>query len=1502
MKNLLLKNVIVCIVLFSFSLLKVDAQQNGGLINSKLETEKKKNDWLQSDINDYLITDQYTENETGLTHAYIQQRYHNIGVFNAISIFLIKDNKVVYFKSGLIDHLEKQIKTDKPSITAEAAIGYALSHIGKTEIAPVKFISEDRTINTYTFESPSISSRPITVQLVYRAMDKAVVLAWNVSIELKNEPHWWNIRVDALTGDYIDKNDFTVEDNFGVTLNANSPAENYLSPQPSPPSPLAPSAHYNVFAFPVEAPSFGSRTLLNDPSDPAASPFGWHDVNGIDGAEYTITRGNNVYAYEDANNDNLPGYSPDGTSSLTFNFPFNAALAPTGNQDASLTNLFYVNNRVHDVLYHSGFTEAAGNFQKNNYGNGGTANDPVLAEGFDGSGTNNANFSTPADGSSGRMQMYLFNYTSPGRDGSFDNGIITHEFGHGVSNRLTGGPSNSNCLSNAEEGGEGWSDWLGLMMTIKPSDVGTTPRGMGTYVLGQATTGAGIRRFPYSTDMSINPQTYADMAASTEVHNIGEIWCDVIWDMSWFLMEDLGYNSDPTVTTAGNNIAIRLVLEGMKLQPCSPGYIDARNAILTADTVLYNHAHTCRIWEAFARRGMGYSALQGSSNSATDQTAAFDLPPGLPNPTISGNSLICPNEQVTLDAGSFLTYLWSTGATTQTITVNAAGTYTVTVTNATGCPKSASKTITPNAVPVAPTTGNYIICQYASIAAGQGLTSSSTAGGSTTTQNKFSGSPYSSPGPATSLSTINIPAVPAGAVITSAQLKLFKINSLGNSWRSEFRVALTGAYSLAATSVSSLNSGGIVSPDPVINLSNFPSAGGTVSLVLSESYDDAGTDATVDSVRIDITYNILATTVTWWSASTGGSQVGSNSPFNPIGTTSLPNSNTPGDFIFYAQNNSSACNSTRTPATLHINPAPSPSISGVLTFCSGNSTTLDAGAGYSGYNWSTGATTQTISVNTAATFTVTVTNANSCSASTSATTSEVSNLNPTISGSTDICQGSSTQLSANAGFSSYNWSTGATTQSISVNTAGTFTVTVSNASGCTGSQSATTTINPLPNVSFSGLASSYNVNDPAAALTGSPVGGNFSGPGISGNTFTPSSAGAGGPYTITYSYTDAKGCSNSSSQQTTVTNCTQPGTPGTITTTGGNKKVCPGDTRTYSVPVFAGATSYNWIPPAGGNVISGQGTRTATINYTSGFTANSNLQVAVANACGTGPSRTLLISRNLPSTPSAISGSAFGTCNLNGVPYSVTNVAGITYNWSFGTTTADIASGQGTNSITANFGAGYASGQLSVTATNGCATSGMRTLTVKATPATPATISGSSSVCANQSGVPYSTSPVTSAVNYTWSGPTGSHINDGSTTSAGATLVTASTSVTVNFASTGGNVKVLATNACGSGTNRSKAVTVGCRESNELTMDNFHVNVYPIPTKTELNVMFIADKEQPGSIQILDLLGKTLLNHNNTSTIGENKFILDLSTIASGIYMIKVVSGDNVSIQKFTKE
>ena len=125
-----------------------------------------------------------------------------------------------------------------------------------------------------------------------------------------------------------------------------------------------------------------------------------------------ITRGNNVYAREDDEGNGLgtgidTDYSPDGGSELNFNFQADFSLPPSENMDASITNLFYINNMMHDIWYRYGFDEASGNFQENNYGNGGFGSDSVNADGQDGSGFNNASFGTPPDGQNPQMTMYM---------------------------------------------------------------------------------------------------------------------------------------------------------------------------------------------------------------------------------------------------------------------------------------------------------------------------------------------------------------------------------------------------------------------------------------------------------------------------------------------------------------------------------------------------------------------------------------------------------------------------------------------------------------------------------------------------------------------------------------------------------------------------------------------------------------------------------------------------------------------------------------------------------------------------------------------------------------------------------------------------------------------------------------------------------------------------------------------------------------------------------------
>lgn len=230
----------------------------------------------------------------------------------------------------------------------------------------------------------------------------------------------------------------------------------------------------------------------------------------------------------------------------------------------------------------------------------------------------------------------------PKRDGDVDNGIIAHEYGHGISTRLTG------SLGGSEQGGEGWSDYVALYMTLRTNDLeaatpahpnGVLPtRSIGNYVTYQPYNGRGIREYPYSTDLTKNPATFAYVKRSdySETHSVGFVWCTMLYELMQTFIDDFGMNDNvyeganptnsiPASTAKGNNIATRLVIEAMKLQPTSPTFVQERDAILKADTLLYGGSHACKIWKAFAKRGLGFSAVSGS-NSLGDEVEAFDVP------------------------------------------------------------------------------------------------------------------------------------------------------------------------------------------------------------------------------------------------------------------------------------------------------------------------------------------------------------------------------------------------------------------------------------------------------------------------------------------------------------------------------------------------------------------------------------------------------------------------------------------------------------------------------------------------------------------------------------------------------------------------------------------------------------------------------------------------------------------------------------------------------------
>ncbi|MFT6841319.1 MAG: extracellular elastinolytic metalloproteinase, partial [Psychroserpens sp.] len=152
-------------------------------------------------------------------------------------------------------------------------------------------------------------------------------------------------------------------------------------------------------------------------------------------------------------------------------------------------------------------------------------------------------------------------------------------------------------------------------------------RGIGTFVISQSVTGGGIRPARYSTDFSENGFTYDASNTLAQPHGIGFVWATVLWDLTWAYIDKYGFEADMYSGNGGNNKIMKLVIDGLKLQPCGPGFVDGRNAILAADMATTGGVDQCLIWDVFAARGLGFDADQGDSNSRTDQIEDFTLPP-----------------------------------------------------------------------------------------------------------------------------------------------------------------------------------------------------------------------------------------------------------------------------------------------------------------------------------------------------------------------------------------------------------------------------------------------------------------------------------------------------------------------------------------------------------------------------------------------------------------------------------------------------------------------------------------------------------------------------------------------------------------------------------------------------------------------------------------------------------------------------------------------------------
>ncbi len=579
----------------------------------------------------FVITSGYESFVSKMTHIYFSQELDGLEILGTeSSLHTTKSGDEISKNINFLSiDLKRQSQNSTPSVTAFKGFKTAIHSLGYTSLKNLKITSEAKNAKNIEFGDEDMTFSMAKASLKWLRMpSEEIKLIWQFLIQEDQSGAGWTIIADAQTGNIIQILDWVQE----CTLSeASSPMVLFPQLEDHYRSKLGESINcsncYEVIALPFESPYEAERQIVIDPAHPVASPRGWHYF--VEGSTTTAltTSGNNVVAFDA--NDNY-GYQPNGGEDFDFTgFDFGDEYSENNQyESASITNVFYLINKVHDILFVYGFNESAGNFQRTNFDLGGAGSDHVEAKVQKSPNKCNSSFGVGPDGTKGVMTTNICR----GRDADYDATVIIHEYGHGIYGRLTGGPNSTLCLYNAERTVEGVADWYALMLTMKEEDTRNTPRHIGKFFFDQGPDGPGIREYPYSTDFAINPHTYDDIKSASIPHGVGSVWANMLWEMTWELMDSHGFNKDLTAFTgdinqdAGNIMALALVTEGMKLQPCEPGFVSARDAILRADLAIYQGRNHCLIWKAFAKRGLGVGASQGDEDTITDGIESYAEP------------------------------------------------------------------------------------------------------------------------------------------------------------------------------------------------------------------------------------------------------------------------------------------------------------------------------------------------------------------------------------------------------------------------------------------------------------------------------------------------------------------------------------------------------------------------------------------------------------------------------------------------------------------------------------------------------------------------------------------------------------------------------------------------------------------------------------------------------------------------------------------------------------
>ena len=811
---------------------------------------------------------------------------------------------------------------------------------------------------------------------------------------------------------------------------------------------------------------------------------------------------------------------------------------------------------------------------------------------------------------------------------------------------------------------------------------------------------------------------------------------------------------------------------------CAGGSVTLTAAML-GDSYLWSNGATTRAINVTQSGAYSVTVTDASCQFVSPATNVTVNPLPAATITASGPTTFCAGGSVTLTASAGSTYSWSNGATTQSINVTTGGNYSVTVTTASNCSATSQPVaVTVNSVPDATITAPSSVCastngdnaHVTSIFSGTyawTITGGTITSGAGTYQIAFrpSGSDPVTLGvtvtnasgcAVSSTRVVDVHSVPKPAVTPSGAASFCNSGLLtapagytAYSWKRDggqitgasaqtFLATQSGTYSVIVFDATNC----WVESDPVsITVSTTP-----VASISAQNNVCAGSTYGAVSAGSAPSYQ--------WSVTNGTIVDGQGTQV--IHYTSGASGNVT---LTLTVANAQGCSDTKSINIPIANVQATITPSGPLTICPNGSVTLTASAG-AGYNWSNNTHAQSITVTQAGTYSVRVFDVSGCSALSQSVTVTVASPSATItpSGPTTFCAGGNVTLSAPSGYT-YNWSTGATTQSITVNQSNTYTVTVQDANGCTASSSTSVTVNPLPAVVVSGTGAICPGGSATitATLTGTAPftvtwSDNVTQTINSGTTASRSvNPSATTSYTVT-SLTDAN-CTGTSAGSATVTV-----NPIPTAAVGGTAAICAGGSATITAALTGTAPfTVTWSDNVTQTINSGStASRSVNPSATTTYTITS---LTDANCTGTSAGSATVTVNPIPtavvSGTAAIcaGGSATITATLTGTaPFTVTWSDNVTQTINSGSTASRSVNPSATTTYTVT----------SLTDANCSGTSsGSATVTVSARPA--AIVSGSAAICAGASTTITAALTGTAPFTVIWSDNVTQTINSGTT-------------------------------------------------------------------------------------------------------------------------------------------